>query len=112
MKLQPNKRVFLYGSIIGIVLLLLLLFMPSDILMNPAMTPVEYLASKPSITLFSKWVVIVPSSSVIVYLLGVEIILIGYLLYRHNKQLWSYSLIFGVLVQYLPEPVIKDWDMN
>ncbi|MBN2299549.1 MAG: hypothetical protein JXC31_00010 [Acholeplasmataceae bacterium] len=77
-----------------IVLVLLYLYMPTGILVEPMMTPSEYLNSIPHLIIFNQWVLIVPSSTIIVALLGIQITLIGYLLIKEHKILWGTSLLF------------------
>ncbi|XFA98576.1 hypothetical protein ACAG96_06845 [Candidatus Izemoplasma sp. B36] len=89
-----NKQNIIYASIILVVLILLAIFMPKGILMDPLTTPAEYLASKPHVTLFNNLTIIVPSSTIIVYLLGIIILYIGYRLIKLDKKLWGISLIF------------------
>ncbi|MBN2604378.1 MAG: hypothetical protein JXR62_00985 [Bacilli bacterium] len=88
-----NKRMFLYvGSIF--VLLIISVF-PVSILMSPMMTPFEYLQTKPFIDIFGV-TLIVPSSTLIVYLLGIITILIGMKLSHFDekyKKYWGISLI-------------------
>jgi len=84
----------IYVSLMLVVLTLLYVFMPTSIFLNPLITPENYLASKPSIELFNRYIIIVPSSSIIVYLLGIQIILIGVLLIKEKQSLWGMSLLF------------------
>ncbi len=89
-----NKRLLFYGSMILLVLVGLVLFMPKDILTDPLMSPLEYLSIKPYVMIFGTWVLLVPSSTIIVYALGIQIIFLGILLGRHEKKTWAWSLIF------------------
>ncbi len=89
-----KKKIGIYGFIILLVLILLYLFMPTGILLNPLMTPENYLASKPYIELFNKYIIIVPSSTIIVYLLGIQIIVMSIILIKDNQKLWGLSLLF------------------
>lgn len=92
MKLTKNQK-FLYTGIIIIVLILLGVFMPNGILKDPLTTPLEYLESKPYTILFGV-TILVPSSTIIVYLLGFLILYIGIRLIKLDKSLWGISLIF------------------
>lgn len=98
---QTERRVILLGTIIGIIVFVLLaIFMPRDLLLTPLMTPSELLSSKPSITIGSI-VILVPSSTVIVYILGIQILLIGFLFYRVKLRLWAWSFYlwgFGTIL--------------
>lgn len=67
--------------------------MPYNILIEPNITPIEYLALKPYIEIESL-IIIVPSSTIIVYLLGILILYIGCRFLREKKQLWGFSMIF------------------
>lgn len=90
--MKHKKTVF--GIIIVAVLVLLYIFMPSGILMEPNITPAQYLSSKPYITIFNNLTIIVPSSTILVYLLGIVILYVGYHFIRNNKRIWGYSMIF------------------
>jgi hypothetical protein len=68
--------------------------MPNSILQSGNITPEEYLASKPSMLLFNRWIIIVPSSTIIVYLLGIQILYVGYRLIRENSPTFGVSLLF------------------
>lgn len=73
----------------------LMIFFPVTLLMNPTYTPLQYLQSKPYIEV-GNVVWIVPSSTIIVYLLGMITILIGFKLNKFNdtyKKYWGVSLI-------------------
>lgn len=87
-----NKR-RIYIVIILTILILLYVFVPSKILLEPKITPTEYLNLKPYIKI-SDIHVIVPSSTIIVYLLGILILYISYDLYKRNLPLWSISMLF------------------
>lgn len=89
-----RKKYILFGVAIIFVLVMLYIFIPIGILLEPLMSPIEYLASKPSVELFNKWIIIVPSSTVIVYLLGVQIMFLGYYLIKDKQDLWGISLLF------------------
>jgi len=97
MKKLLNKNNLIFGVIIIVVLVLLAIFMPAGILMDPLTTPAEYLASKPYITLFDSLTIIVPSSTIFVYLLGIVILYIGIRLIKLNRKIWGVSLIFWAL---------------
>lgn len=88
-----RTKIFYLGLIL-VVLILLYLFMPKELFMSPLMTPEGYLGSKPSIMLFDKWVLLVPSSTLIVYALGIQIIVLGILLIKQEKKTWGTSLVF------------------
>jgi len=70
------------------------MFVPNGILLNPLITPQEYLSSKPYIEVFNRWIVIVPSSTIIVYVLGIQIIILGHLFFKEKQKLWGTSLFF------------------
>ncbi len=76
-------------------MLVLMLVFPLDLLLIPKITPLEYLATKQYIELGSI-VLLVPSSTVIVYLLGIITIVIGLKLVNFTetyKKYWGVSLI-------------------
>lgn len=80
----------------SIVVLLMLFVFPTMLLQLPKITPDELLGMKPYITI-SNLIIIVPSSTIIVYLLGIITIVFGVLLIRKGKDfriLWGLSLIF------------------
>jgi hypothetical protein len=89
-----KKKSMLFGFIIVFVLFLLYIFMPEGILLEPLITPQEYLDTKPFIEIFNKWIIIVPSSTIIVYLLGIQITYLGYSLIKDKQKLWGISLLF------------------
>lgn len=89
------KKTFIIGIIsIVVVIILLGIFMPSNIILTPLITPSEYLASKPfvDLILFGKTLtIIVPSSTVMVFLLGFQVVYLGTSFLRNkndNAQLW------------------------
>ena len=94
MKQLFNRQSLTFGGIIVVVLLLLYFFMPSGIKVEPNIIPADYLASKPHITLFGDLTIIVPTSTLIVYLLGIYILYIGYRLFKLQKVTWGLSMIF------------------
>ncbi|MCF7931510.1 MAG: hypothetical protein K9L02_08385 [Acholeplasmataceae bacterium] len=79
-----------------IVVLILFAIFPVSILANPLITPGEYLDSIPYIEV-GNIIIITPSSTFLVYLLGVITIIFGVKLFKktHNqtKYLWGLSLI-------------------
>lgn len=88
------KRLYVLAAVgVVLVLVVLAIFMPSGILLSPATTPAAFLATRPYISI-GDVTIIVPSSTVIVYLLGIQIVVLGYLLYHANKPLWGVSLFF------------------
>lgn len=95
------KKIYIFG-IIGIVVVALLgIFMPSDILLDPLMTPAEYLASKPYLDLmmFGKTLtIIVPSSTVMVFLLGFQVVFLGGSFLKNKKDTaqfwWGIGMLF------------------
>lgn len=89
-----KKKNIIYSSIIVLVLILLYVFMPKDIFINPLITPENYLATKPYIELFNRWIIIVPSSSLIVFILGVQILILSLFLIKVKQKLWGVSLLF------------------
>jgi hypothetical protein len=56
-------------------------------------TPNNYLALKPHITI-STTTIIVPSSTILVYLLSILILFIGYRFFTKNKPPWDLSMFF------------------
>lgn len=81
--------------IYSLIVLIIMAVIKTDILMDPLMTPVEYLQTKPFIEI-GNIIIIVPSSTIIVYLLGIITILIGVKFFRYKevfKQYWGISLI-------------------
>lgn len=89
-----QRRTIMVVTLVGIIVLLLLgIFMPSDILLDPRITPAELLASKPYVMIGSI-VIVVPSSTIFVYLLGIQILILGYLFQKDKLMLWAYSLYF------------------
>lgn len=93
MEYFKGKKLIVTSLLICIVFILLGIFMPKDILATPIITPSAYLLSKPYIEIFGK-IIIVPSSTVIVYLLGCQITFLGFLFYRKELPLWGLSLFF------------------
>lgn len=89
-----KKRIIIYGLIGLTVLILLYVFMPKEILMTPLMTPEDFLASRPFMELGNGWILIEPSSSLMVFLLGIQIFVMGLFLLRDNLTLWGWSLLF------------------
>lgn len=89
-----KKKILAYASIV-IVLILFALF-PVSIKANPLMTPSDYLNSIPYIEL-GNIVIITPSSTFFVYLLGVITIIFGVKLFKEKKNptkyYWGLSLI-------------------
>ena len=77
-----------------IVLVLLYIFMPSGILVEPDITPADYLNSIPYVTIFNRWIIITPLSTIIVYALGIQIMLIGSLFIKNHQTVWGISLLF------------------
>lgn len=93
MKSIITKSNIIYSSLILLVLVLLFVFTPNSILASPLVTPSDYLSLKPYITIGST-TIIVPSSTVLVYVLGILILFIGYRFIKKNKPLWGMSMIF------------------
>jgi hypothetical protein len=89
-----TKKALLVVAVIALIMTGLFVFMPEDVLMEPRMTPLAYLGSKPYVTLFGTWVLSVPSSTLFVYALGVQIIVLGVTLNRRGHTTWAWSLIF------------------
>lgn len=88
-----NKRNLLFFG--SAAILILMFVFPVGILLVPTITPFEYLQSKPYIEI-GNLILIVPSSTIIVYLLGVITILIGIKLSKISekyKKYWGISLI-------------------
>lgn len=93
MKPLLTKSNIIYSSFILLVLVLLFVFTPSSILASPLITPTDYLTLKPYTSIGST-TIIVPSSTVLVYLLGILILFIGYRFIKKNSPLWGMSMIF------------------
>lgn len=89
-----KKKTAIAGVVLIFVLVWVYVFMPTGILTDPLMTPEKYLDERPFIELFGSLIVIVPSSSVIVFALGIQIILLGVLLIKDKQKPWGLSLIF------------------
>lgn len=81
-------------SVYLLVNILLYIFIPNSILEYGNITPEAFLSSRPSILLFNTWTLIVPSSTIIVYVLGIQIVLLGYLFIKDNQRNWGVSLLF------------------
>ncbi|MBN2876418.1 MAG: hypothetical protein JXL85_02085 [Bacilli bacterium] len=94
--MTTKKKFMVLLTMISIVLILIVLslFMPYGILLNPLITPAEYLSLKPNITVFHSLIIIVPSSTLIVYGLGILIIAIGCRLISKKQMTWGLSLLF------------------
>jgi len=93
--IKGNKKLFvLYALVVSFIVVLLFLFNPTSILIEPKITPLEFLQGKPYIVLFNGITVIVPTSTFFVYLLGVQILYFGVKLIKNNKNIWGISLIF------------------
>lgn len=87
-----NKYIIVFYSFI--VFLLMLVF-PLELLLTPSISPIDYLLLKPYIEIGSI-IIIVPSSTIIVYLLGIITIYLGYRLSRlveTYKKYWGITLI-------------------
>jgi len=89
-----KKNITILAAIFIMVLVLLYIFMPSGILVEPNITPTDYLNSIPYVTIFNRWIIIVPLSTIIVYALGIQIMLIGYVLIKNRQTVWGISLLF------------------
>jgi len=82
-------------ALIILVLTVLALFPPNRLLMDPLMTPAEYLAVTPHISLFGGSLIwIVPSSTIIVYGLGVLVLFLAYFFYKDKSYMWAASFLF------------------
>jgi hypothetical protein len=89
---MKKKYMILIASIV--VLILLFLF-PVSLLQIPTLTAIEYLEMKPYIHI-ANIIIIVPSSTIIVFVLGIITIYIGIKLYKLDetyKKYWGISLI-------------------
>jgi hypothetical protein len=86
-----RNNLIVFGSIL-IVFVLLGIFVPNELLAEPLITPNEYLGIKPTFEI-GNVIIIVPSSTIIVYLLGIQIGYIGYLLVKDEFPLWGSSLL-------------------
>lgn len=90
------KKQILWGYILltVVMLVVLALFVPTTLLQEPNITPAAYLSEIPNWTLSlgsNSIIIIVPSSTIIVYLLGIEIILLGVFFlkkYGHQPSFW------------------------
>jgi len=89
-----KKNITILAVIFVIVLVLLYIFMPSSILVEPNITPIDYLNSIPYVTILNRWIIIVPLSTIIVYALGIQIMLIGYVFIKNRQIVWGISLLF------------------
>jgi len=79
-----------------IVLVLLGIFLPNNLLLEPLVTPSEYLNSIPYWTI-GDTIIIVPSSTIFVYILGAITILLGISFLKQKREVsywWSISMIF------------------
>lgn len=88
------KKKYVLIVISAIVLLILFLF-PVSLLQTPSLTALEYLEMKPYINI-GNIIIIVPSSTIIVYALGIITIYIGVKLLKLEaayKKQWGISLI-------------------
>lgn len=93
--IKRQKKWILIGlGVYLIINLLLFVFMPSNILLDGNVTPAAFLEGRPSIELFNTWTIIVPSSTIIVYILGIQILYLGYLFIKDNQRVWGISLLF------------------
>jgi len=73
------------------------MFSPSGVLSAPLITPTQFLEQRPSVSLFDIWIIIVPSSTIIVYVLGVQILYLGFTLIKSKQHVWGISLLFWSL---------------
>ncbi len=76
------------------ILVLLGIFEPNGLLTDPAITSSDFLTERPHVTLLDRWIIIVPSSTIIVYLLGIQILLIGFKMIQNQERTWGASLVF------------------
>ena len=90
-----------YGLLTVITLVLLAIFVPTTLLQEPMVTPDAFLNGIPywTLTLGSKsFIIILPSETIIVFLLGIEILLLGLFFlkkYKHTPSFWwGLSMIF------------------
>lgn len=93
---MKNKYwVFTGIALIVLVLTLLALFPPNHLLMDPIMSPAGYLAITPHISLFGgSLILIVPSSTIIVYGLGIIVLFLAYSFYKDKSYMWAASFLF------------------
>lgn len=89
-----KRKTVIYGLIGLTVLILLYVFTPKELLMTPLMTPENFLSSRPFMELGNGWIIIEPSSSLMVFLLGIQIFVMGLFLLKDNLTLWGWSLLF------------------
>lgn len=91
---RKNKRIFVVGSI-G-VLIWLAIFVPKTLLADPLVTPAEYLSSIPYLTI-KNMILIVPSSTLFIYALGIVTILLGVSFLKNKKEVsnwWGIAMVF------------------
>ena len=98
--MKITKYTVISFTIISIfVLVLLLIFMPSILLQEPNITPSAYLDSIPYVYLFNTSIILIkPSSTFFIYLLGVQTIVLG-ISFLKNKQYethlwWGIAMVF------------------
>ena len=91
---RQKKWIFIGLGVYVVINLVLYIFMPETILQNGNITPEVFLSSRPSIVLFNTWTIIVPSSTIIVYILGIQILYLGYTLMKDKQYHWGASLLF------------------
>ncbi|MBI9109421.1 MAG: hypothetical protein JEZ04_21935 [Spirochaetales bacterium] len=96
-----RKRIIIFTLACLTVLLLLEIFFPSDILQEPLTKPLDFLSGKPfiDINLFGTDIIlIVPSSTFFVYLLGIQTVILGISFLKTKNSTkhswWSLSFIF------------------
>ena len=81
---------------LGVIVLVVLAFFPVSLVALPEMTPQAYLETIPYIEI-GRNIIITPSSTIIVYLLGLVTLYFGVMLYRQKlsrvKMLWGLTLI-------------------
>lgn len=63
-------------------------------MLKPLMTPQEFLMTRPYIELNNQLIIIEPSSSIMVFLLGIQILILGFLLIKEGQKLWGISLLY------------------
>ncbi|AIO19445.1 hypothetical protein KQ51_01569 [Candidatus Izimaplasma bacterium HR1] len=90
--MKNQKYLLIFGSIF---IILLMIAFPVGILLSPSITPMELLSAKPYVEI-GNLIIIVPSSTFIVYLLGAITIFFGIKLTKLEesyKKYWGISLI-------------------
>jgi len=98
--MMKKQIMWVYLVLTVIMLVLLGIFVPTTLLQEPNITPIAYLNEIPYWTLHigqNSIIIIVPSSTIIVYLLGIEIIVLGVYFLKKRNHLpsfwWGISMV-------------------